>query len=283
MASGLAKTKRRIKAIQGTGKITKSMELIATVKVKRFLTESERESEYGKSFNRLVNRITSSCKKRDAAIFKYNEEAKDLYIIFSSDLGLCGSYNNDLFRYANSIVNDDSIIAPLGSKAIHHYIKDGNEDKVMRFYLETPINSLTYSKVDKVAQRLLKEFLDGRWRSVNLIHVEYKNSITFKPRVSKLFPLEIDAIPAQEDPNPPLFDEDPDELFESLLPLYASSWLYAKLLNSQLAEQASRRTAMDNANDNCDSLLEKLTLEYNKARQNAITQEITEVVSGSGQ
>ena len=284
MSQGLSKTKRRIKAIEGTEKITKSMELIATAKVKRFLDENDRVAVYFKALDRLLSRLLKRLKELDISLPLTEEGSgdKDLYIVFSSDLGLCGGYNSELFAFAASTIPDDALIAPIGSKGRRRYERGGLDNLVLD-YANLPLNSLRYEKVDEIAEELLGKFKEGQYKNIYLVRTEYKNSISFKPRVDRLFPL---SMLEEEEVDetyqcPPLLDDDPGKMLDALLPLYSSFWLYSKFVDSQLAEQASRRAAMDGANDNADKLLEKLRIDYNKARQNAITQEITEVVAGS--
>jgi len=121
-----------------------------------------------------------------------------------------------------------------------------------------------------------------KYARIYILFTQYVNSITFTPIRFQLLPVQVQQKKWQnEEYCPPLFDESPRALIHALMPEYLASVFYDRLVDSQLSEQASRRTAMDNANDNADALLDKLQIEYNKARQNAITQEITEVVSGA--
>ena len=142
-----------------------------------------------------------------------------------------------------------------------------------------------YTDMDKVhllASKLKEDFNNKKYKAIRIIYTRYVNSITFEPTVFQILPVQVPKVKWTDDEfAPPLFDEEPRTMLHQVLPSYLTGILHEIVLDSFLSEQASRRTAMDNANDNADELLGKLTIEYNKARQGAITQQITEVASGA--
>ncbi len=282
MSLGLTKTKRRISSIESTEKTTKAMELIAMVKLKRFLALYAKEKAYSEEFLTLMGSIFAFDKKAASHYAKINESAdKSLYIVISSNLGLCGAYNNQLFKYVESSVSPNDVIAPIGNKGIHHFERSEIFSNVTLDYSD--INLATDPKsIVALCAKLKDEFNEGKYRSINIIYTRYVNSLTSVPASFQLLPVQIPYKSNKEDSYcPPKFDEEPRVLIHKLLPSYLYAMMYGRLIESQLSEQAMRRTAMDNANDNADELLRKLKIEYNKARQNAITQEITEVVGGA--
>ncbi len=282
MSLGLTKTKRRISSIESTEKTTKAMELIAMVKLKRFLALYAKEKAYSEEFLTLMGSIFAFDKKAASHYAKINESAdKSLYIVISSNLGLCGAYNNQLFKYVESSVSPNDVIAPIGNKGIHHFERSEIFHNVTLDYSD--LNLATDPKsIVALCAKLKDEFNEGKYRSINIIYTRYVNSLTSVPASFQLLPVQIPYKSSKEDSYcPPKFDEEPRVLIHKLLPSYLYAMMYGRLIESQLSEQAMRRTAMDNANDNADELLRKLKIEYNKARQNAITQEITEVVGGA--
>ena len=278
MAQSLHKTKRRINSVNSTKKITKAMELVATVKLKRFKNVMLQNEAYA---HELVNIIHHLFEHIEVEENPYLVEAKselDLYIVVSSNLGLCASYNNNIFNFVNENVNKkDSVIIPIGYKGDNFLKKEGfNLDENY-----VSINErLDYEEIRKLGEYVTREFVNGKYRSIKLIYTHYVNSLKFVPEEMSIFPIN-----RVEEANlvgyEPIYDPDAKTLIDELIPIYVASTLYHKIIESQVSEQASRRTAMENANDNADEIIEKLTLEYNKARQNIITQEITEIVSGS--
>ena len=278
MAQSLHKTKRRIASVNSTKKITKAMELVATVKLKRFKNVMLENEAYA---NELVNIIHLLFERLEVEDNPYLAEAKsenDLYIVISSNLGLCASYNNNIYSFVtNNVPKENTVIIPIGFKGNNFLRKEGYE--LIKDYVS--INEkLDYSEIKKLGEFITREFINGKYRSIKLIYTHYVNSLKFVPEEMTIFPLKA----VEENVNigyEPIFDPDAKTLVDELVPIYVVSTLYHKIIESQVSEQASRRTAMENANDNADEIIDKLTLEYNKARQAAITQEISEVVSGS--
>ncbi len=280
MSQGLNKTKRRIKSVQSTRKITKAMQLIATAKVKKLLKLHDEYAYYADEYRNLMG-VLSLYLPEESHYSKENVgDMPTLYIVITSDLGLCGAYNSNVIKYAHTIITDKDSICPLGSKAIHHFNKETYGDRIVSY--ENLGLSLDMDNIIEVCKNIKTEFNQLKWKKVMVIYTHYLNSISNEPSVANILPISKETGSwSSADNIPPKFDEDPKELMHNLMVPYLSSVIYSKLLESQLAEQSSRRTAMDNANDNADELLDKLTIEYNKARQSAITQEITEVVGGA--
>ena len=278
MAQSLHKTKRRIASVNSTKKITKAMELVATVKLKRFKNLMSENEAYARELVNIIHQLFEHVEIDDNPYLKVSKSETDLYVVVSSNLGLCASYNNNIYNFViNNVKKENTVVAPIGYKGDNYLRKEGyslNEDFV------TINERITYEDVKKLGDFLTKEFVEGKYRSIKLIYTHYVNSLKFVPEQITLFPIE--KVEGEDNrSNEPIFDPDAKTLVNELIPIYVVSTLYHKIIESQVSEQASRRTAMENANDNADEIIDKLTLEYNKARQAAITQEITEVVSGS--
>ena len=278
MAQSLHKTKRRISSVNSTKKITKAMELVATVKLRRFKNVMEQNDAYANELVNIINHLFEHLEIEDNPYLVESKSNTDLYIVVNSNLGLCASYNNNIFSFvSNNVPKENTVVIPIGFKGLSYFRKEGYE--VDDTYVS--INEhLAYEEVRKLGQYITQQFISGKYRSIKLIYTHYVNSLKFIPEELSIFPLQkVDAtnLIGYE----PIFDPDAKTLVEELVPIYVVSTLYHKIIESQVSEQASRRTAMENANDNADEIIDKLTLEYNKARQAAITQEINEVVSGS--
>jgi F-type H+-transporting ATPase subunit gamma len=283
MALGLSKTKRRIASIRGTEKITKAMELIATVKLKRVKNAEEALAPYSDEMAALLSELFAHDLATGSHYGKLNE-GKDLgtlYLVITSDLGLCGGYNGAIYKYVDSLAKKGDTIAPIGQKGINHFARVSKDYAVSDEFSSLSLDC-SLSLIHEACAALKDEFNAGKYKNICLVYTHYVNSLTFAPSAFQLLPVQLAHKKwANEEYCPPLFDASPREYIHLFMPSYLSANFYARMLESELSEQASRRTAMDNANDNADDLLSKLTVEYNKARQNAITQEITEVVSGS--
>ena len=283
MSLGLNKTKRRIASIQSTQKITKAMEMVATVKLKRFRSAMEQGEAYAEGLREVMGELFLHDNETKTHYAKENEEVQgSLYIVITSSLGLCAGYNNNVFKYVEEHVDKEhDVIAPLGEKGKAHFAHDPSYAHVDLDFPNVD-KTLDPKQINALCSEIKAQFNGRKVRKVVLVYTHYVNSISFVPAEETLLPLHITPTPREDESYcPPLFEPSAREQIHILLPYYLGARLNYKIAESQLSEQASRRNAMDNANDNADELLRKLTIEYNKARQTAITQEIVEVVSGS--
>lgn len=277
MAGNLNKTKHRIASINSTKKITKAMELVSTVKLKKFKNVMLKNELYSNELKSLTCTLFSRLDDEENKYTKLNDAEKDLIIVVSSNLGLCAGYNNDIYHYVEqNFDKNEVVIIPIGMKGDSYFKKNGfalNEEFVS---LNEKINYLDITRLGKM---VLSYFENKKYRSIKLVYTKYVNSIKFVPNTLSLFPLEIENV-NDSTLIEPLYDPDLKTLIDNLVPLYVNINLYQKIVESQVCEQASRRNAMENATDNADELISTLTLEYNKARQAQITQEISEVIAG---
>ena len=278
MAQSLHKTKRRIASVNSTKKITKAMELVATVKLKRFKNVMLENEAYAKELVDIIHHLFAHIDVEDNPYLIETKSETDLYIVVSSNLGLCASYNNNIFNFVNENVKKEKTeVIPIGFKGQNYLRKEGY--KLLNEFVS--INErLEFEEIKKLGELITKEFVNGKYRSIRLIYTHYVNSLKFVPEEISIFPIQ-NVEGESKAGYEPILDPNAKTLIDELVPIYVSSTLYHKIIESQVSEQASRRTAMENANDNADEIIDKLTLEYNKARQTAITQEITEIVSGS--
>lgn len=278
MAQSLHKTKRRIASVNSTKKITKAMELVATVKLKRFKNVMLENEAYANELVNIIHHLFEHIEVEDNPYLVESKSDTSLYIVVSSNLGLCASYNNNIYNFVtHNVSREKTVIVPIGFKGQNFLKKEGYE--LIENYVD--INErLSFSDIRKLGEYITREFVSGKYQSIKLIYTHYVNSLKFVPEEMTIFPIQkVDA--KNNIGYEPIFDPDAKTLIDELIPIYVVSTLYHKIIESQVSEQASRRTAMENANDNADEIIDKLTLEYNKARQTAITQEINEIVSGS--
>lgn len=277
MAQSLHKTKRRIASINSTKKITKAMELVSTVKLKKFRRFMENNEAFSNQVADLIQELFARKIDEEIVYLKKPKADKDLYVVLHSNFGLCGGYNNNIFNYVKQHVKkEDSVLYLVGTKGLHIYREEGYETNAE--YVNSA-DQLSVTEVMKLGRKLNSLFVEGKYRSVHLIYTHYVNQLKFVPSDLELFPL-VNEKRSDDYRYPPIFDTDIKTLIEELVPLYLNAVLFQKVVESIVSEQTARRTAMENASDNADELIDQLTLEYNKARQAAITQEITEIVSG---
>lgn len=278
MATNLNKTKRRINSVNSTKKITKAMELVATVKLKRFKDVMFQNEKFTDEIVSLINALFKNLDETDNVYISPKDAKKDLCIVINSNLGLCAGFNNDIYHFVDQNI-DKSLndILSIGGKGNDYFTKNGYEVISDFAHLNEHIE---YSEIKNLARYVSDAFTSSKYKKVKIVYTKYVNSIKFIPSMIDIFPLKKSKEENEKVEYGPIFDPNVKTLIDELVPIYVNTLLYQRIIESQVSEQASRRSAMENATDNADELISQLTIEYNKARQAAITQEITEVIAG---
>jgi len=280
VSQGLDRVKKRIRSVQSTRKITNSMKLVSSVKLRKMTKIVTSQSIYFDALKKIVANAVSGINSQETEnplLIKPVNGEKDLYVVITSNMGLCGGYNNNIIKFFKENIKPNDEVVVIGEKG-YSSLKNEKEIGIYDdFKLLCKDFDLTKSRA--LSNDLISKFVSGRYKSVQLVYTKYKNSICFIPQKDQILPLifEEGADLGYE----PIYEGGREEILNKIVPLYLSSMIYSSAYTSLLSEESSRRNAMDNADKNAQELVEKLNLEYNKARQAAITQEITEVVNGS--
>ena len=278
MSQQITKIKSRIKTVSGALKVTSAMKLVSTVKLNRYKNKMLANREYSSRINQITDEVLKWSKKRNKYFVENDNTEKKLYVVVSSTLGLCGAYNSNIFKLADASVGKDDDLLILGKKGITHFEK--NENKTIREFSD--YSSMKNEKsINQITQFLVDQYLSGQYKEIHIIYTSYRNSMIFTPKDYKVLPLENRE---QEDTFlefVPILEPSEEQLLDSLIPLFLRTTVYSKLLESEVCEQAARANAMESATDNANEILEALNIEFNKARQAAITQEITEIVGAA--
>lgn len=277
MGQEVTRIKKRIKSVKGAYKVTSAMKLVSTVKLRSYRNKMRANREYNEHLQGILAVLFYNAENISSPFFRENKAEKNLYVIISSTLGLCGSYNQNIFKEVDKIITprDEAIL--LGKKSITHY-QNGDFSTLDGYEEYTSIKDEMLIK--QLTQYITDSYLKGIYKEIHLIYTHYVNPLIFKPMDFCLLPLS----PIKEElavKNEPLFEPNRDGLIDTLTPFYISSAIYSKLLESEVCEHASRSNAMENATRNAEELLDDLKIEFNKARQGAITQEIIEITSAS--
>ena len=276
MSLGLQATKRRIQSVSSTKKITKAMELVATAKLKALKDKMQENMSYTASMIDIANDVFSSIEDCDSVFVKGNKSNKALFIIVTSNLGLCASYNYEVFKVVDSLVNKDDKVIMIGTKGYTHYnnLLNDIDDRFVDI-----LAHINYQDIELLCNEIIAMYSKGEIGKIKLIYTKYVNSLTFTPETLQLLPVNMNKQKITKKYT--IMEPTPLDIIDALLPMYVKSVMYGKLIESVVSEQASRRTAMETATDNSQEIIDKLQILYNKERQAAITQEITEVVGGS--
>ena len=282
MALSMQATKRRIKSVGATKKITNAMELVATSKLKKAKDTLAGVKVYTDEILDMVGNILSKKIDAESLYLEETEGKGTLYIVTTSTLGLCGGYNANTFReFMPHFDKEKDKIIVLGAKGASFFRHRGIE--LLKSFEEDSTNEEYYvsKQVSNICLDLYKKHEISK---VSLVYTRFVNSVVFEPTIIDLLPVDKSQFKGAKQTDKSkdtLFEPNANEIINKLIPMYFEATIYGRLVESHVSEQASRRMAMENATDNATDIIDKLQLQYNKARQGAITQEISEVVGGA--
>ena len=274
MAGNRAAIKQRIKSINATRKITGAMNLISNVKFQKEKTRLDNIAVYTGELRKIANEVFSGEQDFQHAFFQENDAASRYVIYIGSDLGLCGAYNANLTKFLLENVRKEDTLYVLGSNQYNAIVREGYQP----INELTPSDGLDYRDIEDIAEEAIGLFLSGKVSSINIVYTRFVNTMTYEPYMLQVVPFVHEG--ASENRYVYL-EPTPSEVIDKLVPLMIKDSFFTAYAEAKTSEQGSRRMAMENATDNAEELVEKLTLEYNQARQAAITQEITEIVGGA--
>ena len=280
MSAGLQQSKNRIKSVSATQKITSAMELVATSKLKKVKDLNFKITPFKKETINIISSVINNVSDKDYLFFKSPNQTKDLIIIVTSSLGLCGGYNNNIFKYVKENVDISSDLIVLGSKGVSHF--KNNNYHIISEYNELPPFDVKENLSSLITYKIVKDFKNSKYKSIKMIYTKFINTLTFEPTIFQLLPINPKIFKGKKNNKELLLEPTAIDVLDELIPFYLTSTIKSLIIEAQLSEQASRRMAMENATANANELKEQLMLEYNKARQAAITQEISEI-SGSAE
>lgn len=271
--------KRKIRSISSTMHITRAMEMVATAKLSKLQRTIKNFYDYERAFSELFGRVISTTEEFTSELV-YKEETKHtLVVVLAGDMGLCGSYNNDVidlgYKVANELGEKFAGFYPVGARVKSRMMFDG---KKMSRSLVNVYSTPSYSDAQSFANELTNIYVNEEVDSVEIVHGYPKNPLIQLVKAEEFLPIK----PIKGEENS-IYDYEPkpEELLKAILPQYLGTKMYRIMLESRVAEQNARQNAMRSATKNAKELVKDLTLKYNKARQAYITQEIIEVTNGS--
>ncbi len=272
--------KTRIRSMESTKQITKAMEMVAASKLRRAQAQILLSRPYFNTLSSTISDILANNKDFSSPYLTQRPAKKLLYIVIAGDRGLAGGYNSNILKLAESeMLGKDAIVLPIGKKSVDFF----RSRKISAFteaYAEA--GEMDIGDCFSVSKQLCKAYLSGEIDEVHIAYTNFVSVLTQVPATKKLLPL----VPQQEDVEKKLrcdmlYEPSAEKVFEAIVPEYLGGILYGALCECRAAEQAARRTAMDSATQNAEDMIADLSLKFNRARQAAITQEITEIVAGS--
>ena len=280
--------KKRIASVKSTQKITKAMKMVAAAKLRRAQESAEKGRPYSEKMNNIILNLSNGISDKENTSKLLSGTGNDkvhLCVVMTSDRGLCGGFNSNIIKKAKSYFSKISAegkefkIITVGSK--------GN-DQLKRVYGEKIIENISFKEsknanyfdADKVGKMVIEKFEAGEFDVCTIFYNQFKNVITQIPQAQQIVPLNNEEDENNSDESYE-FEPDEDEILSNLLPKNISTQIFKAMLENSASEQGSRMSAMDNATRNAGEMVDKLTIEYNRSRQAAITKELIEIISGA--
>ena len=274
--------KRRKESVQSTQQITKAMKLVATVKLQKARGKAESNKPYFNMLYDTICSILSMTKNVNHTYLQENDNKKKAVIAITSNRGLAGGYNSNIVK---TILNagfskEDTYIYAVGRKGIEGLTRKGYT--IHKDYSEV-INAPLFADATEMTKELLTQFSQGEIGEIYIAYTNFKNTVTQEPKLVKLLPLSADDFEEKEIDDKTLmnFEPSPEEVLDLVVPKYMSNIIFGAFLESVASENGARMQAMDSATSNAEDMIGSLSLKYNRARQSAITQELTEIIAGA--
>jgi len=290
--ANLKDIKRQIASVKGTQKTTRAMKLVSSAKLKRAEEMAKRSKIYASKLTELLTEIAQKMSENNAegidnVFFKENKNPKRVDIVFvTSDKGLCGGFNHQTIKRTNQIIEElkssdiEVRLSGIGKKGIAFF----KYNKVEMFNQIVDLSSKpNYEDSTALISSLVEDYLEGKTDKIILVHNGYVSMIAQRVSTQQLLPIDVSALKLTKSVSMSEMDVEPDDddtLLDALVQKYVEFSMYYALLDSLAAEHSARMQAMDAATNNAKEMVDKLTVKYNKARQEAITTELIEIISG---
>ena len=273
--------KLRIKSVESTMQITKAMQLVATSKLRRAKERMENSKPYTRIAQDAIAHAVASCEDTTVPFVTPREVKRRCYVVIAGDRGLAGGYNANVFKAVAA--HTDGVgycVLPMGRKAAERFARLGVEsllEESMR------VEGVSVGDSYKLAQKLIDGYQSGQFDEVWLAYTSFQSMMSQEVRIDQLLPIEKPEEEPERIPVDTVYELSAAETLEAVMPDFLAGRLYSALCDSFASEVSARRTAMDSATKNAGEMIADLTLKFNRARQGAITQEITEIVAGAEQ
>ena len=281
--------KKRISSVKSTQKITKAMKMVAASKLRRAQENAEKGRPYSDKMNNIILNLSNSISDKENSpklLTGSGEDKIHLCVVMTSDRGLCGGFNTNIIKkakaYFQKIIKEGKNlkIITVGSKGY---------DQLKRIYKENIIEKISFKEskyanyfdADKVGKIIIDKFEKKEFDVCTIFYNQFKNVITQIPQEQQIIPLKTSESEGSSSEDNYEFEPEEDEILSNLLPKNISTQIFKAMLENSASEQGSRMSAMDNATRNAGEMVDKLTIQYNRSRQAAITKELIEIISGA--
>jgi F-type H+-transporting ATPase subunit gamma len=277
--AGVRDIRRRIRSVKNMQQITKAMKMVAAAKLRRAQEKVIASRPYAKQIQAVLSRLVQAQTEVSHPLLEKRPIKKIGYVLMTSDRGLCGGFNANLIRTTRSVLeeqqNVQSGLVTVGRKG-SDYFGRRKVEIISRF---TGLgDSPDFNQARQIAGEVIRLYISGELDEVYLVYSRFISVLTQEPTLAKILPIEPSA---EEAGGQYIFEPSPQQMLGRLLPNYIESQVFSSLLESKASEMGAKMTAMDSATENAKEMIDKLTLAMNRARQAAITKEISEIVGGA--
>jgi len=281
--------KKRIVSVKSTQKITKAMKMVAAAKLKRAQENAEKGRPYSEKMNNIILNLADGISDKENApklLAGTGQDKIHLCVVLTSDRGLCGGFNSNIIKkaktYFEKVAGEGKTlkIITVGSKG-YDQLKRLYSDKIVEKISFKESKNANYFDAEKVGKIIIESFLKKEFDVCTIFYNKFKNVITQIPQEQQIIPLKSSESEGSTSEDNYEFEPEEDEILSNLLPKNISTQIFKAMLENSASEQGSRMSAMDNATRNAGDMVEKLTIQYNRSRQAAITKELIEIISGA--
>ena len=272
--------KNRIRSMESTKQITKAMEMVAASKLRRAQAQISNSRPYFQIFYSAIQEILQANRDFQSPYLLERPVKKRLYIVIAGDRGLAGGYNSNILKLVYAEMEQtEAVVLPIGKKAVD-FFRARKIPALTEQYAEAA--DVDIGDCFSISKQLSSAYLAGEFDEIRVAYTTFVSVLTQNPATMRLLPLSRDEQTGEPvSRSRVIYEQDSESVFASIVPEYLGGILYGALCESRASEQAARRAAMDSATQNADDMIADLSLKFNRARQAAITQEITEIVAGS--
>ncbi len=281
--------KKRISSVKSTQKITKAMKMVATAKLRKAQNSAEKGRPYSEKMNNIILNLSEGMSDKENAPKLLVGTGKDkvyLCVVLTADRGLCGGFNTNIVKKAKAffekILKEGKTlkIITVGTKG-YDQLKRIYKDQIIEKISFKNSKNANYFDADKIGKLILEKFSNNEFDVCTIFFNQFKNVMTQIPQEQQIIPLNTSSVEKSSSEDNYEFEPEEDEILINLLPKNISTQFFKAMLENSASEQGSRMTAMDSATRNAGELVDKLSIEYNRSRQAAITKELIEIISGA--
>lgn len=276
MGANIKAIKNRIKSVDSTMHLTNAMRLVASSKLKKATAAMEQSGNYADAMKAAFSQIMADgC--TSSPFVRKREIKRRCFVVIAGDRGLAGGYNNNIFKLTESLRDGtDSVFLPIGKRSLEYFRKRGYQLISDRY---SSAETISGSDCAEIGRLLCDMYSGGTVDSISLIYTRYASMLTQVPGEEPLLPIRDSG--EKRTAQSTVFEPDPETVLDAAVPAYLAGLVYGAVCESFVCELSARRNAMDSAGKNAEEMIEGLNIQYNRARQGAITQEITEIIAGS--